>query len=83
MLKNIAPNCYNMEQKEQFSIVPSEYDALDVTPMTLLVYCNIRRFMDKDTKIAFPSTQRIAELCEIAKPTVLQHIKILEEKGYF
>lgn len=53
-----------------------------LTPQDLLVYVSIKRYMNKDTKEAFPSLQTIANSCGASIPTVRKCIKNLEEREY-
>lgn len=53
-----------------------------LTPQDLLVYVSIKRFMNNETKEAFPSLQTIAGLCGASIPTIRKCIKNLEEGGY-
>lgn len=53
-----------------------------LTPQDLLVYVSIKRFMNNETKEAFPSLQTIAGLCGASIPTIRKCIKSLEEGGY-
>ena len=73
----------NKKVNEQYSLVPSSENELNVNPMSLLVYCAIRRHMNKESRIAFPSMETICKMCQMTRPTLQQHINVLEEKGYF
>lgn len=53
-----------------------------LTPQDLLVYISIKRYMNKDTKEAFPSLQTIANSCGASIPTIRKSIKKLEQNGY-
>lgn len=53
-----------------------------LTPQDLLVYVSIKRFMNNETKEAFPSLQTIAELCGASIPTIRKCIKNLELGRY-
>jgi Mn-dependent DtxR family transcriptional regulator len=58
-------------------------NASDLEPKDKLVYLSIRRFMNKDTKIAFPSLQTISEVSGASIPTIRKIITKLEELKYF
>ena len=53
-----------------------------LTPQDLLVYVSIKRYMNNETKEAFPSLQTIAEKCGASIPTIRKCIKRLEEGKY-
>lgn len=53
-----------------------------LTPQDLLVYISIKRYMNNETKEAFPSLQSIAEKCGASIPTIRKCIKRLEEGKY-
>lgn len=53
-----------------------------LTPQDLLVYVSIKRYMNKDTKEAFPSLLTISSHCGASIPTIRKSIKRLEEQGY-
>lgn len=53
-----------------------------LTPQDLLVYISIKRYMNKETKEAFPSLQTIANSCGASIPTIRKSIKKLEQNGY-
>lgn len=54
----------------------------EVKPKDLLIYVCIKKFMNKDTKEAFPSQQTIAELAGLSRPTVKKSIEVLKKYGY-
>lgn len=58
-------------------------NASDLEPKDKLVYLSIRRFMNKDTKIAFPSLQTISDVSGASIPTIRKIITKLEELDYF
>ena len=58
-------------------------DASDLEPKDKLVYLSIRRFMNKDTKIAFPSLQTISDVSGASIPTIRKIITKLEDLDYF
>lgn len=53
-----------------------------LTPQDLLVYISIKRYMNNETKEAFPSLQTIAEKCGASIPTIRKCIKRLEDGKY-
>lgn len=53
-----------------------------LTPQDLLVYVSIKRYMNNETKEAFPSLQTIAEKCGASIPTIRKCIKRLEDGKY-
>jgi DNA-binding transcriptional regulator YhcF (GntR family) len=58
-------------------------NASDLEPKDKLVYLSIRRFMNKETKIAFPSLQTISDVSGASIPTIRKIISKLEELDYF
>ena len=58
-------------------------NASDLEPKDKLVYLSIRRFMNKDTKIAFPSLQTISNVSGASIPTIRKIITKLEDLDYF
>lgn len=55
---------------------------MTVTPQDLLIYLNIKRFMDNTTKEAFPSLEKISEKSGASIPTIRKCIKNLKDNGY-
>lgn len=53
-----------------------------LTPQDLLVYVSIKRFMNKDTKEAFPSLATISQKCGASIPTIRKCISRLVEEEY-
>lgn len=62
--------------------VPDPDDYKRLKPTDKLVYANIRRFMNKDTMICYPSMTTIAKLCDLTVPTIQSAIKRLVKHGY-
>lgn len=58
-------------------------NASDLDPKDKLVYLSIRRFMNKDTKIAFPALQTISKISGASIPTLRKIITKLETLDYF
>ena len=52
-------------------------------PKDKLVYLSIRRYMNKNTKIAFPSLQTISNVSGASIPTIRKIISKLETLDYF
>jgi hypothetical protein len=55
---------------------------LDLTPQDLLIYLSIKRFMNSETKEAFPSLSKISEVSGASIPTIRKCIDNLTESGY-
>ena len=73
-----------MEESKQHVQVPDpdkKHSALK--PIDYLVYANIRRYMNKDTKMCYPSLETIAKDCDCSVPTVRTSIKRLHKDGLF
>lgn len=70
-----------MENEKQFIVVPKEEQCI-IQPMALLIYANIRRFMNKDTHMAYPSLQLVADLSECTINTVKKYLNILVDNKY-
>lgn len=75
-----------MENKqEQFVIYPhpsSEQTQPDLDPKDKLIYLAIRRYMNKQTKEAFPSYARITEDTGAAQKTIKKCVNNLVREGY-
>lgn len=71
----------NQEKIQQHVQLPNNMTE-KLKPQDLLVYVTIKRFMDSETKTAFPSLVTISKLCGASVPTVKKHIKNLEEARY-
>lgn len=70
------------EQSKQHVQVPNDMTGISLSPVDLLVYVNIRRHLNTDTKLCFPSILTICEKAKLSKPTVIKSIKFLKEEGY-
>ena len=71
-----------MEHSQQHVQVPDpiqEYKNLK--PIDYLVYANIRRYMNKETKTCYPSLDTIAKDCQCSIPTIRTSIKRLQKEG--
>lgn len=53
-----------------------------LSPQDLLVYVSIKRYMNKDTKEAFPSLKTISNTCGASIPTIRKCISNLEKNNY-
>lgn len=71
-----------MENSKQHVQLPSDKESTKIQPRDQLIYLAIKKFQNKDTKEAFPSLQKIAEVSGASVPTVSTSIKILIEEGY-
>jgi hypothetical protein len=74
-----------MEQKEsnQFVILPNEVvDCENISPKSLVVYCAIKRHMNKETLEAFPSIPTIAKKSGCGLDVVRKAIKELVSQGF-
>lgn len=71
-----------MEQSQQHVQVPDPIkEQKNLKPLDYLVYANIRRYMNKDTKCCWPSLTTIAAACDCSIPTVRTSIKRLHKEG--
>jgi len=72
-----------MENSKQFVQLPSTEESSDLNPRDKLIYLSIRRFMNKETKAAYPSLTTISKVSGASINTVRTSIKTLEAKDYF
>jgi len=72
-----------MENSKQFVQLPSTEESSDLNPRDKLIYLSIRRFMNKETKVAYPSLTTISKVSGASINTVRTSIKTLEAKDYF
>lgn len=72
-----------METSKQHVQLPNNMLQSDLTPKDQLIYLSIRRYMDKKTKIAYPSLEKIKEICGASVNTIRKSVKALEEQNYF
>lgn len=71
-----------MEKSQQHVQVPDPViEHKDLKPIDYLVYANIRRYMNKDTKTCWPSLATIAKDCQCSIPTIRTSIKRLHKEG--
>lgn len=74
-----------MEESKQHVQVPDpdvkKHSSLK--PIDYLVYANIRRYMNKDTKTCYPSLETISKDCDCSIPTVRSSIKRLASEQLF
>lgn len=73
-----------MEQNtsKQHVQLPNKMGDNDLSPKDQLIYLSIRRFMNSQSKIAYPSLAKISEVSGASINTIRQSIKVLEEKDY-
>ena len=73
-----------MENKPQQHVqLPNNMTASgDLTPKDLLIYVSIKRYMNNETRKAFPSLETIMKHSSSSKPTVRKCIESLKQKGY-
>lgn len=71
------------ENKKQHVQLPIKLEDCDLNPKDQLIYLSIRRFMNNNTKIAYPSLEEISKVSGASIPTIRASIKILKDKNYF
>lgn len=72
-----------MNKPNQFVTVPDEVvDCEEISPKSLVVYCAIKRHMNKETLTCYPEIKTIAKEAGCGKDTVLNAIKELENNGF-
>lgn len=67
-----------MENKQHVQLPNDITSNEDITPQDLLIYVAIKRFMNKDTKEAFPSLATISKKSGASIPTIRKSIKKLQ-----
>lgn len=73
----------NMSESKQHVQLPNDMTKLNIlTPQDLLVYLTLKRYMDNETKIAYPSLLTIAEDCGATINTIRKYLINLEKAGY-
>lgn len=73
---------YIMEKSQQHVQVPDPVkEKKELKPIDYLVYANIRRYVNKDTKTCWPSLATIAKDCQCSVPTIRTSIKRLHKEG--
>ena len=70
-----------IDLREQFFRVSNNVFKQDLNIYEIGVYTAICRFVNNDTKMAYPSLQKITDLLKISKRQVIRCIKILVDKG--
>ena len=70
-----------MEKSQHVQVPDPVKEKKDLKPIDYLVYANIRRYMNKDTKTCWPSLTTIAKDCQCSIPTVRTSIKRLHKEG--
>lgn len=72
-----------MNKPNQFVTVPNEVvDCEEISPKSLVVYCAIKRHINKETLTCYPEIKTIAEEAGCGKDVVLNAIKELESNGF-
>lgn len=66
---------------EQLTQLPSG-EKSDLAPIEKLVYLYLRKYMNEETKEAFPSQSTIAKDSGLSKPTIIKAINGLIKAGY-
>lgn len=71
------------ETVKQFVTVPNTLvESPNVSPKSLVIYCALKRFMNKDTMSCYPSKKTIAELCGCSEKTVQNALDELVEAEF-
>jgi len=72
-----------MSEQENFVILPNEVvDCEEISPKSLVVYCAIKRHMNKNTLEAFPEIKTIAKESGCGEDAVRKAIKELVDNGF-
>ena len=72
-----------METSKQFVTVPNKLvEEKEINPKSLVIYCAIKRYMNKDNMSCYPSLSTIAEKSGCSVPTVKNAINELVNYGY-
>lgn len=72
-----------MDEIKQFVSVPNEVvDCDEINPKTLVVYCAIKRHLNKETNECFPAISTICKEAGCGKDLALRAIDELEENGF-
>lgn len=72
-----------MEKSNQFVTLPNEVVECDgISPKTLVIYCALKRHMDKDTRTCYPNIKTIAKEAGCGKDAVLSTIKELVDNEF-
>lgn len=70
-----------MEHSQHVQVPDPVKEKKNLKPIDYLVYANIRRYMNKDTKCCWPSLNTIADICDCSVPTIRTSIKRLHQEG--
>lgn len=71
------------DDKKQFVTVPNSLvECEEISPKSLVIYCAIKRHMDKDTKTCYPKIETIAEEAGCGRDQVLKALKELESNNF-
>lgn len=72
-----------MNTNQQFVTVPNKLvEEEEINPKSLVIYCAIKRYMNKDNLSCYPSLSTIAEKSGCSVPTVKNAIDELVKYGY-
>ena len=81
--ENIVKNQTSENTDLQHVQLPNSMtDSLEISPKDLIIYLTIKRFMNKDTKEAYPSLDTISKISGASVNTVRKCIGNLEKEGY-
>jgi len=70
-------------EKEQFVTVPNSLvECENISPKSLVIYCALKRYMNKDTKECYPKISTIAQDVGCGKDAILKALKELEDSGF-
>jgi len=70
-----------MEHSQHVQVPDPVKEKKNLKPIDYLVYANIRRYMNKDTKCCWPSLNTVANACDCSVPTIRTSIKRLHKEG--
>lgn len=74
----------HMDESKQHVQVPDPIKKnKDLKPVDYLVYANIRRYMNRETKTCYPSLATVARDCDLSIPTIRTSISRLERANLF
>ena len=72
-----------ISKNNQFVTVPNKLvEEEEINPKSLVIYCAIKRYMNKETMSCFPTLETIAEKSGCSIPTVKNAISELVKTGY-
>lgn len=70
-----------IDLREKFFRVSNNIFSLDLDSYDIALYTAICRYINNETKMAYPSIQKLADMCKMSKPKAVSVIKNLIEKG--